>query len=125
MTSLESVELPGGSIGYSAFLGCTGLSRVDLGNGVTAIDQEAFRNCTALTGLVIPDSVTSLGSRMILGCTGLRHLTVGGGVTYLDVGTLDIGEGSQLTTLTVREGVHSIYSNAFGNRVDSVNLGHE
>ena len=40
-------------------------------------------------------------------------------------GTLDIGEGSQLTTLTVREGVHSIYSNAFGNRVDSVNLGHE
>ncbi|MBQ9288624.1 MAG: leucine-rich repeat protein [Clostridia bacterium] len=125
MTSLESVELPGGSIGYSAFLGCTGLSRVDLGNGVTAIDQEAFRNCTALTGLVIPDSVTSLGSRMILGCTGLRHLTVGGGVGSLDFGTLDIGEGSQLTTLTVREGVHSIYSNAFGNRVDSVNLGHE
>ena len=56
------VVIPDGvtSIGI-AFLGCTSLTSVTIGNGVTSIGNYAFYGCTSLTSVIIGDSVTSIG----------------------------------------------------------------
>lgn len=60
--NLQEVIINGGeSIGNNAFSGCTGLTSVTIGDGVTSIGSYAFYNCASLTSIVIPDSVTSIG----------------------------------------------------------------
>ncbi len=56
---LKSIDLPNVTIiRSSAFNGCTELETVNLGNKLEIIQDEAFRNCSALK-IVVPDSVTN------------------------------------------------------------------
>ena len=48
-------------IGIRAFKGCTGLTAITIPNSVTSIGDEAFEDCTGLTAITIPNSVTSIG----------------------------------------------------------------
>ena len=43
-------------------------------NGITSIAKYAFRNCTSLTNVTIPDSVTSIGDDAFWGCTSLTNI---------------------------------------------------
>lgn len=45
-----------------------------MGNSVKTIGARALRNCSALTRLTIPVSVTSLGDRAFYNCTGLTGI---------------------------------------------------
>ena len=45
-----------------------------IGDGVTALGDEAFRGCLNLRSVTIPDSVTSIGENAFLGCTNLRKI---------------------------------------------------
>ena len=67
------------SIGYSAFAGCTGLTRLTLPNSVTSIRRSAFAGCTGLTELTLPNSVTSIEDYAFVDCSGLEKITVDGG----------------------------------------------
>ena len=51
------------SIGSSAFMGCSSLTSVTIGNGVTSIGAWAFSNCIDLTIVTIPSSVTSIDNQ--------------------------------------------------------------
>ena len=53
------------------FTDCTGLTSVTIPNSVTSIGNYAFYDCTGLTSVTIPDSVTSIGDGAFLDCTGL------------------------------------------------------
>ena len=119
-TNLESVTLGDGvrSIGYSAFYECTNLTDINLGEGVRSIGSYAFDGCSSLTSLTFPDSVVYYGNGLIRDCLSLTELTVGGGQSvlscsfyggYRDTGPFDIGKGSQLQKLTIREGVTELY----------------
>ena len=48
---------------------------------VQYISSYAFKNCTSLRSIVIPNSVTQIGSGAFSGCTGLTSVTIGNGVT--------------------------------------------
>lgn len=59
------------SIGYYAFLGCTGLKSITIPFGVTIIDRGTFYGCSGLTSVTIPNSVTIIGADAFSGCSSL------------------------------------------------------
>lgn len=87
----------------TAFRDCTDITSVTIPNGVTSIGNSAFRNCTGLRSVVIPDSVTSIGGWAFSGCTGLISVTMGQGVT--SIGNYAFQDCSGLTSVTIPDGV--------------------
>ena len=67
------------SIGSYAFHHCFGLTSVVIPNSVTSIGSYAFYY-DGLTSVVIPNSVTSIGDEAFSWCYGLNSLTIGTGV---------------------------------------------
>ena len=82
--SLKAVVINGGkSIAVSAFLECTSLISVTIGDGVTSIGSAAFVSCSALESVTIPDSVTSIGTLAFALCTSLISVTIPDSVTSI------------------------------------------
>ena len=100
------------SIGSSAFKGCSGLTSVTIPNSVTNIGYSAFRGCSGLTSVTIPNSVTSIGNYAFDGCSGLTSVTIGNSVT--SIGSYAFDGCSSLTSVTIGNSVTSIGSYAFG-----------
>ncbi len=70
------------SIGESAFFQCTELTSIVLPKSVTSIGRHAFNMCTGLTSIDI-SSVTSIGQAAFSNCVALESITIGGDVTQL------------------------------------------
>ncbi len=70
------------SIGGMAFEDCTELSIVELPNTITCIEEMAFFGCDKLTSIVIPDSVTSIGKSAFSYCE-LENLHIPDSVTEI------------------------------------------
>ena len=63
------------SIGNYAFSDCSGLTSVTIPNSVTSIGLFAFNGCSGLTSVTIPNSVTSIGYGAFEGCSELTSVT--------------------------------------------------
>lgn len=64
---------------------------------VASIGDGAFRNCTGLTSLIIPNSVTNIGIGAFQGCLQLTCVIIGNGVNNIE--SMAFGECSNLTTV--------------------------
>ena len=53
------------------------VTRVDLGNGVSRISNEAFQGCTLLESISLPDSLKSLGGSVFDNCVSLKEIHIG------------------------------------------------
>ena len=71
------------SIGEYAFQDCSGLTSVTIPNSVTSIDDRAFCGC-GLTSINIPNSVSSIGDRVFSFCRGLKSIVVESGNSKYD-----------------------------------------
>lgn len=88
LTIPSTIELEGKNysvtgIKNGAFRGCSGLTSVTIPNSVTFIGNEAFSNCGGLTEITIPNSVTSIGQSVFSGCNNLKKITIGSSVTTI------------------------------------------
>ena len=104
------------SIGWSAFedcTDCTGLTSVVIPDSVTSIGGDAFYNCRGLTSVTIGNSVTSIGWSAFYGCTGLTSVTIPDSVTSIE--SYAFSSCSGLTSVTIGNSVTSIGDYAFNN----------
>jgi len=60
------------------FMNCTGITSVTIPNSITAIVINAFRGCTGITSITIPASVTEFRGYAFRDCTNLTSITFQG-----------------------------------------------
>ncbi|MBR4335835.1 MAG: leucine-rich repeat protein [Clostridia bacterium] len=70
-------------INRSAFDNCSSLTSVTIPDSVTSIGEYTFYNCSSLTSITIPDSVMSIGQFAFVGCNGLKSITIPDSVTSI------------------------------------------
>ena len=59
-----------------AFENCTGITGVEIPSTITVIGQSAFKGCTGLKSVIIPDSVTYINSYAFEDCYGLTSVSL-------------------------------------------------
>ena len=98
-------------IGYGAFRDCSSLTSITIPNSVTSIGNNAFENCSSLTSVTIGNSVTSIGINAFENCSSLTSVTIPNSVT--SIRTSVFNNCSSLTSITIPNSVTSIGSSAF------------
>ena len=72
------------SIGDYAFKGCSGLTSITIPNSVTSIGANSFGYCSSLVSVVIPNSVKTIGMNAFSNCNSLRSVNIPDGVTTIE-----------------------------------------
>ena len=96
-----AVTIPDGvtAIGDDAFRECQDLTSVKIPNSVTVIGNNAFYWCSNLANVTIPNSVTKIGQSAFIFCDSLTSMTIPSSVTSIAASPFPGCTG--LTTLTV------------------------
>lgn len=80
---------------------------------ITQIADSAFENCTGLTGVIIPDTVKTIGNKAFSGCTNLRR--VRNSTVCETIGGYAFSNCVALTGIHLPGGIDTIGSFAFFN----------
>lgn len=83
----------------------------DIDYTVTKVDDEAFKNETGITSIVLPNSITSLGFNCFSGCSRLKSITLSENITELG-GNCFYG-CSSLESVTLPDGITSLGRSCF------------
>ena len=94
-----------------AFSDCSDLTSVTIPESVTTIASGAFQECSALTAITIPESVTSIGGGAFSGCSGLTSISIPRNVTKIEDSIFNRCSG--LTSVTLPESVTAIGNAVF------------
>ena len=113
-------------IGEGAFRYCTSLTTVTIPDSVTSIGGEAFYQCTSMTSVNIPKNVISIGSRAFYECNALTKIDFNA-VEMDDISVYSYvfghaGQNGTGVTVTIGAEVSKIPSYLFesGGRIKSV-----
>ncbi len=92
---------------------CTGLTSVTIPGSVTHINYSAFSYCTNLTSVTICNGVTSIGGWAFVDCTSLANITIPDSVTSIGYGAFSGCTG--LTNVTIGNCVTTIEKYTFSD----------
>ncbi len=104
-------EIPVTTIGARAFQDCSKLTSVTIPDSVTAIEYFAFNGCRSLTSVTIPNSVTTIAHEVFNDCSGLTSVTIPNSVTTIEHEAFN--SCSSLTSVTIPNSVTTIEYFAF------------
>lgn len=99
------------SIGAAKFQNCTALSGIVLPEEIGSINESAFEGCTSLASVTIPDTVNEIGEFAFLNCSALESVEIPKSVTTIASGAFR--ECTALTSIEIPDGVSEIKSSAF------------
>ena len=85
----------------NAFKGCTRLFEIILPENITSIGTSTFNGCSSLTSIIIPENVTSIGSNAFYGCSLLSKINIPNNL--INIGTGAFAECPNLTSFTFPE----------------------
>lgn len=81
--------LPVTAIGDQAFRNCMELTRVVLPEGITSIGRQAFINCVALQQVSIPTTLTTIGELAFQDCIGMTRVEAPSLDAWLEIEFVD------------------------------------
>ena len=112
-SSLTEIDIPDSvtTIDSSAFSGCNAVKTLVTGNGLTSLDYLPITS--ALESVTIGDSITEIGAEKFKDFTALTSVTIGSGVTTIDYSAFS--GCTILQTVTIGSGVTSIDYSAFNS----------
>ena len=70
-------------IADDAFRGCSKLTNVTIPDSVISIGNYAFSDCSSLTSVIIGNGVTSIGNHVFEDCNGLANITIPDSITSI------------------------------------------
>lgn len=74
------------SIGERAFNNCSDLTNLEIPSSVTSIKASAFQECIGLTSLKLPNNLVSIGRLAFAHCKGIQSLIIPNSVTSIEDG---------------------------------------
>ncbi len=107
-------------VGVEAFKDCTKLKSVTIPNSVVTISYSAFEGCTDLKNIVLPNSVTEILDGAFNGCTSLERIMMPNSVT--SIGLWAFQGCSNLITIRIGSATEYIGNGAFADctNVDTI-----
>lgn len=100
-------------IGEFAFYNCTSLTSVVIPDTVTSIGKYAFKKCESLTSIELPDGVTFVGEYTFADCASLTNAVFPDSVSV--IGNYAFYECKKLTSIVFPNGVTFVGENVFYN----------
>ena len=94
-----------------AFSDCSALTSITIPNSVTSIGEFAFFDCSGMVSITIPNSVTSIGGYAFSNCSSLTSITIPNSVT--SIGGSAFSGCTGLTSVTIPNSMTSIGGAAF------------
>ena len=104
-------EKPVTRIEDGAFKDCTALTSIVIPDTVTSIGIGAFQGCSSLTSIVIPEGVTELMYQTFAGCSSLAYVEIPNSVTK--IGSYVFQDCTALDSVTIPDAVTIIAIGAF------------
>ena len=99
------------SIGVNAFRNFSGITSMEIPDSVASIGDGAFRSCTNLASISLPSSVTSIGGGAFRSCTNLASVAIPSSVSGISYDVFS--DCVSLTSVTIPSSVTNIGYTAF------------
>ena len=111
---LKKITIKGsGSTPAALCMGATSLETVIFDGEFTRIGNETFFNCTLLSGIDLPESVTEIGDYAFAQCSSLEYVNHSGKLSYLGSNAFHLA--SSLRSFEFPETLKSLGAYAFSN----------
>ena len=99
------------AVGNEAFKNCSNLKSVTLPEAIASIGSYAFHNCKELKSINIPNSVKSIGVSTFLSCSSLEKIIIPNNVN--SIGAFAFASCLNLTTVVLGDGLKNIETSIF------------
>lgn len=93
------------------FTSCRNLRTIIVPEGVTTIEGGAFYQLTSMTKIILPSTLTSIGTQAFYSCTSLDSITIPEGVTSIEDGAF--WECNKMKSVRLPKSLISIKSTGF------------
>ena len=117
------------AVSDNAFRNCAGLTSVTLGDKIGTLGKRAFMGCTSLTAMTFTPAVTAVGDYAFNGCTALHDVYFDndspleiGNGAFMGCSSLEKVEWESSNELEGRGGLTSLGTNAFARCLSLPNI---
>ncbi len=92
------------------------LTKAEIPNSITSIDQHAFENCKRMTEFVVGTGVNTIDQYVLAGCSALRRVELGANVSQINANSFN--GCNKIKTLRVRRSTPPTAASGVFNDID-------